>query len=473
MKDFAVVGSGVGGSSIAAYLSHKGYEVALFEKEPYLGGCSSTFSKKGYHYNTGATTLAGYQEGHLVKEFLDELGIKPDVKVCDPSIVIVQNNTSVPRYTDLEQFLQALQSLHPHPKNREFWSLVHRLGKEFYAQRGYAYSNRSFFAKLRSLVSYIPLFGRFYRYLFCDARSFIVDFFGDISDEYLDFLDAQILIVAQAKTPDINFFTAALSLGYTFNENHYVMGGFDSLFELLGAKVKEVHKNRTIDNIQRKNGFYILKSGDKEFKAKNVILNSTIYESEQYFEDAEIKTYYKKYKKLKNTQSSFMVYMTIKSDADFYHHYQLIQKESIQDTLSKAVFVSFSDKEDEKIAPKGHYSITASIHTDALFWTNKQSYKEQKERLHKRLSATICETLCIDQEQIVESFAATPNTFKRYINRSQLGGNPITMKNFLPKLPSNDTPIQGLYHVGDSVYAAQGWPGVMMGVNNLKGLLHV
>ena len=79
MKDFAVVGSGVGGSSIAAYLSHKGYEVALFEKEPYLGGCSSTFSKKGYHYNTGATTLAGYQEGHLVKEFLDELGIKPSL----------------------------------------------------------------------------------------------------------------------------------------------------------------------------------------------------------------------------------------------------------------------------------------------------------------------------------------------------------------------------------------------------------
>jgi phytoene dehydrogenase-like protein len=47
------------------------------------------------------------------------------------------------------------------------------------------------------------------------------------------------------------------------------------------------------------------------------------------------------------------------------------------------------------------------------------------------------------------------------------------MKNILPKLPGNDTPIKGLYHVGDSVYAAQGWPGVVMGVNNLKGRLHV
>jgi phytoene dehydrogenase-like protein len=69
--------------------------------------------------------------------------------------------------------------------------------------------------------------------------------------------------------------------------------------------------------------------------------------------------------------------------------------------------------------------------------------------------------------------AASPKTFQRYINRSQLGGNAITMKNFLPKLPGNDTLIDGLYHVGDTVYAAQGWPGVMLGVDNLRRLLHV
>ncbi len=473
MNDFAVVGSGVGGSSIAAYLSHKGYDVALFEKEPYLGGCSSTFCKKGYYYNTGATTLAGYEEGHVVKEFLDELGIVPDVKTCDPSIVIIQNGKVVPRYNNLEQFLQALEALHPHPKNREFWSLVHSLGKQFYTQRGYGYANSSALAKLISLTSYLPLFARFYKYLFVNARSFIVDFFGEISQEYLDFLDAQLLIVAQAKTPEVNFFTASLALGYTFNENHYVMGGFDSLFAQLGAKVKEVHTNCAIEHIERRNGFFILHSDKKKYSARNIILNSTIYDSERYFDDKEIKQYYKKYKKLSNTQSSFMVYMTIKSDADFYHHYQLIQKEQIEDTLSQALFVSFSDKEDDKIAPKGHYSLTASIHTDALFWNNKASYKAQKERLHKRLSDIICQTLGIEQVQIVVSFAATPNTFKNYINRSQLGGNPITMKNFLPKLPGNDTPIAGLYHVGDSVYPAQGWPGVMMGVNNLKGRLHV
>ena len=169
----------------------------------------------------------------------------------------------------------------------------------------------------------------------------------------------------------------------------------------------------------------------------------------------------------------FMLYMTIKSDADFAHHYQIIQENNHPFTLSNALFVSFSDKDDEIICPKGHYSVTASIHTDSRWWNDKETYSRQKDELKRLLLEVICDTLQIKDTHIVDVFAATPKTFKRYIKRSQLGGNPITMKNFLPKLPGNDTPVADLYHVGDSVYAAQGWPGVMLGVANLRKLLHV
>ncbi len=208
-------------------------------------------------------------------------------------------------------------------------------------------------------------------------------------------------------------------------------------------------------------------------EAKNVILNSTVYESAKLFDESLIQKYYQKYEKLDNHQSSFMLYLTIKSDADFSHHYQIIQDENFEMTLSKALFVSFSDKDDEQIAPKGYYSITASIHTDTRFWEKDADYKATKERLKNLLLESLMKSLGIQNSQIVDCFAATPSTFTRYINRSQLGGNAITMKNFLPFLPSNDTRIEGLYNVGDTVYAAQGWPGVMLGVNNLKRLLDV
>jgi len=473
MIEYAVVGSGIGGSSIAAYLDAKGYETVLFEKEPYLGGCSSTFKHRGYLYNTGATTLAGYQEGHIVKSMFDKIGFTPELIVTDPSIVIIQNGKITPRFSDLEDFLEVLEQNYPHPKNREFWTLVHGLGKEFYAFHGHYYSNRSLWRKVISLTSFLPLLVKFQRYMRTNAYDFIKDFYGDISEEYQKFLEAQILIVAQAHSKEINFFTAALSLGYTFNETHYVPGGFGRLFDQMTEKMKHVIRNTTIERIERHSDHFTLHTKNESLKAKNVILNSTIFDSGKLFNDKKIKNYYQRYETLNNHQSSFMLYMTIKSDKKYEHHYQLIQDEKYIHSLSNALFVSFSDKTDNMLAPEGHYSITASIHTDSRFWEEQKTYKRKKEELQSKLLKSICDILDIKDEEIVQQFAATPRSFKHYINRSQLGGNAITMKNFLPKLPSNDTPIEGLYHVGDTVYAAQGWPGVMLGVENLRGLLDV
>ncbi|HHE05721.1 MAG TPA: phytoene dehydrogenase, partial [Epsilonproteobacteria bacterium] len=451
----------------------KGHKTVLFEKEPYLGGCSSTFMHKGYAYNTGATTLAGYQNGHIVKATFEAIGFTPDVISTDPAIVIIQNGKTTPRYRDLEVFLSVLEENYPHPKNHDFWTLIYDLGTKFYEMQGHYYSNKSLVSKLVSLTSFLPIIAKFQRYLRTNAYDFIHHFYGDVSKEYMDFLEAQILIVAQAKTKEVNFFTAALSLGYTFNETHYVKGGFGKLFDDMTASMKDVRRKSQITHIESHEEHFILHTSGEHIKAKNVILNSTVYESGQLFQQKKVKNYYKKYEKLDNHQSSFMLYMTIKSTKVYKHHYQLIQDKPYPHTLSNALFVSFSDPSDNVLAKEGHYSITASIHTDVRFWEDANTYSAQKEELTEVLLKSICAILNIKKEEIVHQFSATPKTFKHYINRSQLGGNAITMKNFLPRLPGNDTPIKGLYHVGDTVYAAQGWPGVMLGVDNLRRLLHV
>ncbi len=473
MKDYAVVGSGIGGSSIAAYLAAKGHEVVLFEKEPYLGGCSSTFSHQGYYYNTGATTLAGYQSGHVVKEMFDAIGFTPKLIQTDPSIVVIQEDKIVPRYKDLERFLYELNIHYPHPRHMEFWTLVHTIGERFYRMHGHYYENRSQLSKVLSLVSYLPLLWKFKRYLCTNAHDFIRRFYGSITPEYERFIESQILIVAQAPSQKINFFTAALSLGYTFNETHYTIGGLGAVFDAMTANIKDLRLNTTVTKIERKHDHFIVHTREENVRAKRLILNSTIYDSTELFDDKPVKQYYERYTHLQNHQSSFMLYMTIKSEQTFAHHYQIIQEQPHPFTLSNALFVSFSDIQDDIISPKGHYSITASIHTDCRFWDDTLTYKQQKKQLEQELSKLICVTLDIQEDQVVHCFSATPKTFKRYIKRSQLGGNPITMKNFLPRLPGNDTSITGLYHVGDSVYAAQGWPGVMLGVANLRKLLDV
>jgi phytoene dehydrogenase-like protein len=473
MFEYAVVGSGVGGSSIAALLNAKGHNVALFEKEPYLGGCSSTFSHKGHSYNTGATTLAGYEDGFIVKEIFDEVGFKPNLIETDPSIVVIQGDKITPSYRDFEKFFKRVDENYPYDKNRDFWKLVYEINTEFYKMSGHYYSNSNIFSKAKSLFSFLPLFMKFGRYLSVNAHSFIHNFFDGIDDEYLQFLESQILIVAQASSKEINFFTAALSLGYTFNKNHYSIGGLGAIFDGLTKDIKHIYKKSEIKEIKRFQTHFELHTKDKIYKTKKLILNSTVYDSAKLFEDNKIKKHYKHYEKLNNYQSSFMLYMTIKSKKKFEHHYQIIKEKIFAHSISKAIFVSFSDKNDDILAPKGHYSITVSLHTDLRFWEDKMTYKEQKKELQDILIKTIMTSLNIQEDEIVDYFSATPKTFKHYINRAQLGGNAITMKNFLPFLPSNNSSIKNLFNVGDSVYAAQGWPGVMLGVKNLQRLLGV
>jgi len=473
MFEYAVVGSGIGGSSMAALLNSKGYKVALFEKESYLGGCSSTFEHKKFFYNTGATTFAGYEDGFVLKEIFDEIGFSPNLIQTDPSITILHNGKVTPRYRDFNKFMDPLKKNYPHPKNLEFWRLIHHINAEFYKMRGHYYSNSNFFSKLRSLCSFLPLMFKFQKYLRVSAHTFIKDFLEGIDDNYLDFLQSQILIVAQASSKEVNFFTAALALGYTFNKNYYGVGGLSKVFDGLTKNIEHLYKQSAIKKIKRFCDHFELYTGEEVYRAKKIILNSTIYDSAKLFEEPQIKHYYKKYEKLNNFQSSFMIYLTIKSDKKFDHHYQIIKDKVFLHTLSKALFVSFSDQSDNVLAKEGFYSITASIHTDLRFWDDKRGYKQQKKELQDILMQTIMRDLDIQKDEIVDCFSATPKTFNRYINRSQLGGNPITMKNFLPFLPSNNSSIKGIYHVGDSVYAAQGWPGVMLGVKNLKKLLNV
>ena len=57
--------------------------------------------------------------------------------------------------------------------------------------------------------------------------------------------------------------------------------------------------------------------------------------------------------------------------------------------------------------------------------------------------------------------------FTYYINRYNCGAKAINFKNIL-QLPSCNTPFKGLYNIGDTIFAGQGWPGVALGVEVLN-----
>ncbi len=462
--DMAVVGSGIGGSLTAALNKEK--DIVLFEKDKNLGGCASTFKRFGNYYNTGATTLVGYEDNHILKKQFDTIGVNPDIVKSDIAIRVVQNNKTLDRVKDFEYFLDQIEDIYPNKNNRVFWSKIKDIDKMFWDLHKVYYGKYSLKNYIKTSSFIIELFSVFGFELLKSADAFIKTNLGDIEKEYKDFIDAQLLITVQTTSENISLLSLALGLSYPFHDVFYVNGGMGALIEEI-VKGIEVKRKEEIKKVIKDNKYWIIESDINSYKTRQLILNSSIYQSSSLFEDNKIKSYYDSFSF--SDQSAFVVYMTVSSAEKFLGHYQFIYDKFLPNCISNSFFVSFSAKSDKKLSKYG-YSVTISTHTKANYWKDIPSskYEEEKEKTMQFIVTKFLEYFnSINQEDIIQCFSAASITFNRYINRYNCGGKAIGFQN-ITQLPSCNTPFEGLYNVGDTVFAGQGWPGVALGVEVLQ-----
>lgn len=461
--DVAIVGSGIGGTLIAALNQNK--NIIVFEKDKNVGGCASTFKRFGNYYNAGATTFMGYEEGHIIKKMFDAIGFYPNIKKSQTAIRVIQGNTVIDRQTDFEAFLEQIQEAYPNKNNRKFWQTIKEIDEKFWQLNDIYYSKKNITSYLKSAWFFIRLFKTYKGILFKSACSFIETTLGKISREYENFINAQLLITVQSTYQTIPLLSMALGLAYPFHKVYYVNGGMGSLIEELLKEIN-VHTQEEVLCVYKDKKFYRIVTNKQEYCAYNVVLNSTVYDSGKLFVQEDIQNYYQQFSL--HDQSAFVLYMILQTQEEFLHHYQIILEKTIPHTLSNSFFVSFSDQYDEKLSKNG-YSITISCHTKALFWKelNPKEYEEKKLQTQEFLVQAFLEHFKMLQRQnIVYCFSATSKTFQRYAHRLNCGGNKLSLKSFF-NLPCASTPFSGLYNVGDTLFSGQGWPGVALGVEIL------
>lgn len=462
--DIAVIGSGIGGSLISALNTDK--NLILFEKDSNLGGCGSTFKRKGNYYNSGATTFVGYEDNHPIKNIFDKANYIPDIQKSEIAIRVIQNKKAVDRVKDFDTFIDNMDKVYPHKNNRIFWNTIKTLDEKFWSLKKLHYAKYNLSSYLKTANAVVEILKVFRFDVFKSANSFINETLYGISDEYRAFIDSQLLITIQTTSKDIPLLSLALGLSYPFHDVFYVNNGMGSLFDGL-LKDVNVHKNEQILKIKKEKDFYRIFSSKDEYKAKQVILNSSIFDSGSLFDDKKIKKYYNSFSF--SDQSAFVINLTIDSEEDFLHHYQIILDKNIPNAISQSYFVSFSSKDDKKLSKNG-YSVTISTHSNALFWKklSSEEYKKQKAITENFIINDFLENFeSLEKKDIIAIHSATSNTFKKYINRYNCGGKPITFKNIL-QTPSCRTPFNGLFNVGDTIFAGQGWPGVAIGVEVLN-----
>ncbi len=128
--DAIVIGAGCGGVTVASLLAKKGRDVLLLEQGDFIGGCCSTFEKKGFRFDAGASIL---EDIEIIDQVYQRLGSslakEVKLKVCDPVYDVLLSDGSKLRIP-LDSDKTADEIAHISPGDGRRWKkYARRLGE--------------------------------------------------------------------------------------------------------------------------------------------------------------------------------------------------------------------------------------------------------------------------------------------------------------------------------------------------------
>lgn len=88
-KTVIIIGSGIGGTALAARLAHQGFDVTVYEKNSFSGGRLSLIHRNGHRFDQGPSL---YLMPKLFEETFNELGEDIskhlDLLKCEPNYIV-------------------------------------------------------------------------------------------------------------------------------------------------------------------------------------------------------------------------------------------------------------------------------------------------------------------------------------------------------------------------------------------------
>ncbi len=476
-----VIGAGVGGLTLAALLAQAGYHVEVLEAQTYPGGSASTFTHKGYRFESGATVAGGFQEHGPHAVVGRRLGIQWPVRLHDPAWVVHLPDRSIGLTLDHREVLAAF------PHSEGFWkqqSAVAALAWRMSAQ-GLPWPPRDF-AELAQLAKVglrnFPQDVQMIPFALMNVRQWL-GLHGLAQDAaFKRFLDASLLISAQTTTDHVYALYGATALDLSRQGVYHVEGGIGGIAETLVKTLLslggQVHYRRFVTRIAVERGRAVgvyYKTGrrvqSEAFLAADfVVLNNTPWALEQLLGQDAPASLKREVSRRDATQGAFVLHLGVKADAlpaDLPDHHQVIESVDGPMGEGRTVFVSMSPEWDASRAPVGYRAVTISTHTRIQDWWNvfhesKSAYYERKEAYAERMIALVDSKIPGFKRGVVLTLPGSPVTYEFYTLRPQgmVGGFPQRSL-FTARGPR--TGIPNLRLVGDSIFPGQSTAGVSLG----------
>lgn len=477
--DVVVVGGGFGGLAAALRLAELGADVILCETLRYPGGCASTFTRKGYQFEAGATLFSGLGPGQLFAEWNRkwELGVR--FETLDPIVELRTDRWALPIPPDpseLERRLAALTN-----------GQADALARFFRTQRSVATS----LWKLFDDPSLLPPFttGTVLRHVrnatsYAPALRWMGRSLGDVvarhdltSCEPLRvYLDAvsQITVQANAREAEAPFAMAAVD--YFFRGTGHVHGGIGALAWALVDAIRKaggrVMLSNRVKSLRRAERGWVVRTREGDIWCDRIVAN-VLPQSLATMIDPEPEDLLPDVRRnVEDGWGAAMLYLAVEAESSEHegaHHLQLIDDTQRPFQEGNHLFCSISSSEEHARAPSGQRTVTVSTHVPMK--TLNELPADEQGRYIAGIQHRMRETL---RKRAPRLFAgvqfemtASPRTFERFTGRHRgyVGGVPrrVGLYHYRPKALWPRQARPGLYLVGDSVLLGQSTLAVALG----------
>jgi len=114
-SDVIIIGAGVAGLTCGCLLAQKGLNVAIFEKNPKVGGCCSSFQKEGFSFDLSVQSLGECQEGGRIWNLLKRLNLLERIRFIplEPAREYHFPDQKIVQSSRIETHIETLASLFP------------------------------------------------------------------------------------------------------------------------------------------------------------------------------------------------------------------------------------------------------------------------------------------------------------------------------------------------------------------------
>ena len=494
-QSIVIIGAGIGGLTAGALLARQGHRVQVLEQAWLPGGCASTFRRKGFVFDVGATQVAGLEPGGIHDRIFQVLDTAPPTAhPCDPACAVYLPGETEPIsvWRDREQWQRERQR--QFPGSEPFWDLLQRL-----FQASWRFQSRDPVLPPRNVWDLGQLLGA----LRPDTLITVPHTFQVVTDalqayglgddrRLRTFLDLQLKLYSQvdAAATALLYAATALSVSQAPQGLFHLEGSMQVLSDRLVEALKrwggEIHCGKTVSALltthNRITGVRVTDrktSQDTIVSADQVVANVTVQNLVKLLDPETLPRsmtgYDQRVDRLPAGSGAFVLYLGVKRSAlpdpcpphlQFLYDYDR-PCETAPDPIceNNSLFVSVSREGDGR-ARDGQATLIASSFTDLNQWWQAATDPAQYQALKTHYTQTALDRLGtffdLSPATILHQEAATPCTFAHYTHRDRgaVGGLSQRVSSFGPFGFANRTPVSGLWLVGDCTHPGEGTAGV-------------